>query len=247
MPGTDDLLSLVPERVFDGGDLDCGSGLVLLLRENMQHVPEGGILELRSREPTVGDDLPPWCRMVGHAYLGCLDGAATKRYFVRRGAGDRRDDERLAQDKARARAYEWRTRVRLTGPLHSTVYCRNFAFPVGQPASFEEHDAHPSAVEHVLGALGAALASGLATECARAGIVVDDVELTVRGRLQNVLAHLGLEDGDPAFAAIDVKCFASTLGDEAAVRRAWEEAVRRSPLAATLAKAVPLDLKLAFV
>jgi len=33
-----DLESLRPDRVFDGGDLDCGSGLVLLIRENMLHI-----------------------------------------------------------------------------------------------------------------------------------------------------------------------------------------------------------------
>ncbi len=61
-----DLESLRPDRVFDGGDLDCGSGLVLLIRENMLPVPVGGVLEMRSRERTVRDDLPPWCRMSGH-------------------------------------------------------------------------------------------------------------------------------------------------------------------------------------
>ena len=70
-----DLDGLRPDHVFDGGDLDCGSGLVLLIREHMQRVPEGGVLELRSVETTVTDDLPPWCRMVGHEYLGALPGA----------------------------------------------------------------------------------------------------------------------------------------------------------------------------
>jgi TusA-related sulfurtransferase len=65
-----DINKITPDIVFDGGDLDCGSGLILLIRENMLKVPENGILEMRSREPTVGDDLPPWCRMSGHEYLG---------------------------------------------------------------------------------------------------------------------------------------------------------------------------------
>ena len=70
MPAPTDLAALCPDHVFDGGDLDCGSGLVLLIRESMQRVPPGGVLELRSREPSVRDDLPPWCRMVGHEFLG---------------------------------------------------------------------------------------------------------------------------------------------------------------------------------
>jgi len=80
-----DLGSVEPGHVFEGGDLDCGSGLILLIRENMLLVPEQGILEMRSREPTVKNDLPPWCRMVGHDYLGFLEGDGFTRYFIRPG------------------------------------------------------------------------------------------------------------------------------------------------------------------
>lgn len=54
--------------------MDCGSGLFLLIRENMQKVPVGGMPELQSREPTVTGELPPWCRMVGHNYLETING-----------------------------------------------------------------------------------------------------------------------------------------------------------------------------
>ena len=82
----EDLEGLTADHVFDGGALDCGSGLILLIRQNMQQVPEGGVLELRSLEATVRDDLPPWCRMVGHAFLGELGGSmpGQARFFVRR-------------------------------------------------------------------------------------------------------------------------------------------------------------------
>lgn len=247
-----DIATLTPDRVFDGGDLDCGSGLVLLIREHMLATPVGGVLEMRSREPTVADDLPPWCRMAGHEYLGRLppgekpeDGA---RFFIRRGSATAAaDNAALENDKARAKAYEWRARVRVIGPQKSTVYCRNFAFEAGQPASFEEKDAAPSAVEYVLGALAASLATGFATECGRDGLEADDVEISARGTLVNVLAHLGLEDGDPGFARIEARCFVSTFADEGRVRAAWERAVARSPIAATLAKGCELALTLAIV
>jgi TusA-related sulfurtransferase/uncharacterized OsmC-like protein len=239
-----DLASLRPARIFDGGDLDCGSGLALLIREHMLEVPEGEVLEVRSREPTVRDDLPPWCQLTGHEYLGALEEQNCARYFVRRGA---REDRDLPEDKARAREYEWRARARSTGPMRSTVYCRNFSFDVGQPASFEEKDQHPSAVEYLLGALAGALATGFKTETARDGLEVDDVEISVRGTLENVLAFLGIEEGDPSVARIELKCFASTFDDEAKVREAWERTVERSPLAATLSKAVDLELQVAIV
>jgi len=249
MSDANDLATIRPDRVFDGGDLDCGSGLVLLLRENMLQVPLGGVLEMRSREATVGDDLPPWCRMAGHDYLGRLEGEGCARYFVRRGEKAAAEEERAAleADKSRAKAYEWRARARTTGALESTVYCRNFSFRAGQPASFDDRDAHPSAVEYLLGALAADLATGFATECARSGLTVDDVEISIRGRLGNVLAHLGLEEGDPSFDRIALKCFASTSDDESEVRAAWERTVARSPLAATLRKAVDLETKLGLV
>ncbi|MCB9872467.1 MAG: OsmC family protein [Planctomycetes bacterium] len=240
-----------PDREFDGGDLDCGSGLVLLIRENMLGVPHGGILEMRSVEPTVASDLPPWCRMVGHEYLGSLPGSVVgqSRYFVRRGSGEAaaREAATLQQDKERARNYAWRLRARSTGRQKTTVYCRNFQWSVGQPASFEEHDAHPSAVEAALGALAGDLASGFATACSRAGVSVDDIELTVTGKLHDVMAVLALSEGDPSFAAIDVKLFASTFEEEAHVHALWSETVRRSPLAATLAKATAFTAKIAIV
>jgi uncharacterized OsmC-like protein/TusA-related sulfurtransferase len=248
----DTLSALRAERVFDGGDLDCGSGLILLIRENMLQTPVGQILEMRSREPTVNDDLPPWCRMSGHEYLGRLEGPGYVRYFLRRGEPQTdqaasSDDQALAEDKKKATEYEWRMRVRSTGNLKSTVYCRNFSWDLGQPASFKDKDAHPCAVEALLGALGGALSSGFATDCAREGLDVDDVEITVRGKLHNILAHMGLEKGDPAFAGIEVKCFASTMDDEDKVRQVWNRTVARSPIAATLAKAVDLNIKIAVV
>ena len=246
-----DLEGLAPDHRLDGGDLDCGSGLVLLIREHMSRVPEGGVLELRSRERTVCDDLPPWCRMVGHEYLGRLPGATAdeKRFFVRRGAAAAAQAEAaaLAGDKDRARDYEWRLRARSTGGMRSTAYCRNFAFTVGQPASFEEKDEHPSAVEMLLGALAGDLATGFFTACARAGLQVDDVEITARAGLHNVLAHLGLEEGDPSLEAVVIKVFASTMDDEAKVRAVWDDVWRRSPVAMTLAKAARLDAQLTII
>jgi len=185
--------------------------------------------------------------MVGHQYLGAVHDGPLARYFMRRGGNVAEEQKALERDKEKAREYEWRLRVRATGPLKSTVYCRNFSFDVGQPASFEEKDRHPSAVEVLLGAFAADLATGFANECSRCGLEVDDVEVTVRGRLGNVLAHLGLQEGDPSFRRIEAKCFASTMDDEARVREAWDRTVQRSPIAATLRRAVELDLKLAIV
>jgi 5-methyltetrahydropteroyltriglutamate--homocysteine methyltransferase len=51
---------------FDGGDLDCGSGLLLQIRRRIDPLEQGQLLEIRSTEPSVAEDLPAWCRMTGN-------------------------------------------------------------------------------------------------------------------------------------------------------------------------------------
>ncbi len=242
-----DLASITPDHMFDGGDLDCGSGLILLIRENMLRVPERGIFEMRSSEPTVRGDLPPWCRMVGLEYLGFIEAEGMSRYFIRKTVRAAEQNESLEKDKGRAKDYEWKARARSTGKLKSTVYCRNFSIEVGQPASFETTDKHPCAIEYLLAALVGDLTTGFATECSRSRIEVDDIEMTVSGKLYNVLAHLGLEEGDPSVSSIEMKCFVSSFADEGKVREAWGRTVQRSPLASTLKKAVDIKYKLSIV
>jgi uncharacterized OsmC-like protein/TusA-related sulfurtransferase len=242
-----DLESIRPDIVFDGGSLDCGSGLVLLIRENMLKTPDNGIFEMRSSEPTVKGDLPPWCRMVGLEYLGCIEGDSCTRFFIRRTINAVEETKNLEKDKSRAKDYEWRARARSTGNLKSTVYCRNFSIDVGQPASFESADKHPSAVEYLLAALAGDLTTGFAVECTKSGLSVDDIEMTISGKLSNILAHLGLEDGDPSFASIEIKLFVSSFDDETKLREAWERTFRRSPLASTLKKSVELKVRFSIV
>lgn len=244
---TDEDKSFVPDVIFEGGDLDCGSGLILLIRENIIKTPLEGILEMRSREPTVAADLPPWCRMAGHEYLGKKENDRFTRYFIRRGSAEIEEEKALKEDLEQAKKYEWRLRSRSTGHLKATVYSRNFSFEVGQPASFEEQDKHPSAVEYLFGALAGSLATAFTTECAKENLEVDDIEISLSGSLYNILAHIGIEEGDPSIERIDLKCFASTFDDEEKVNAVWERTVARSPVAATLSKAVELNLQLALV
>ncbi len=50
--------TLPPDVAFDGGDLDCGNGLLLLIRKHIDPLPRGGLLEIRSTEISVDEDLP---------------------------------------------------------------------------------------------------------------------------------------------------------------------------------------------
>lgn len=236
------------DHIFDGGDMDCGSGLILLIRQNMLRVPEGGVLELRSSEPTVSVELPPWCRMVGHEHLQSVeDTPGHWRHFVRRGSGQSAEAGALADDLAKARGYEWRLRARVTGAQEAAVYARNFSWRIGQPASFEERDDHPSAIEAAIGALIADLANGFATLCKQRGLQVDELEANAKARLHSVTAHLGLEEGDPSLASVDATVFVTSPASGSELRAAWEDAKKRSPLLQTFSKAATVETRLAIL
>lgn len=73
-----------PDVTFDGGPLDCGNGLLLLIRRHIDPLPPGGLLEIRSTEPTVADDLPAWCRMTQNALLSVVHADAAWSFLVRK-------------------------------------------------------------------------------------------------------------------------------------------------------------------
>ena len=54
---------------FDGGDLDCGGGLLLLLTRNLRRVEPGEVLAVRTVEPSVPADLEDWARLAGHTVI----------------------------------------------------------------------------------------------------------------------------------------------------------------------------------
>ncbi|WP_028228479.1 sulfurtransferase TusA family protein [Paraburkholderia ferrariae] len=58
-----------PDVSFDGGDLDCGNGLLLLIRKHIDPLDRGQLLEILSTEISVESDLPAWCRMTGNELL----------------------------------------------------------------------------------------------------------------------------------------------------------------------------------
>ena len=112
--------------------------------------------------------------------------------------------------------YTWTTRLRWLGDRATTVYARNNAFTVGPPATFTASDPHPSAVEYLLGALGADLVNGFAAHAERASIPVDALELSLSGRLGNALVYLGVigEEGNPGFSRISGTLYVSADAED---------------------------------
>ncbi len=62
----------LPHVSFDGGTLDCGSGLLLLIRKHIDSMQLGELLEIKSQESSVEEDLPAWCRMTKNELLSCV-------------------------------------------------------------------------------------------------------------------------------------------------------------------------------
>jgi TusA-related sulfurtransferase len=70
----------------DGGALALGGGLLAILRPALDAVEPGGVVALASSNPGVLEDLPAWCRLERHEYLGCEKSAGHDRHLISRGA-----------------------------------------------------------------------------------------------------------------------------------------------------------------
>jgi len=227
-------------HVCDGGNLDCGSGLLLVIRKAMEQVPTGDVLEIRSTELSVCNDLPAWCRMTENPYLGWKQEDATNRFYVQRGGAA----EDVNAELAKARAYRFQARVRWKGDTTATVYARNHSFPIGQPASFDVQDDAPGALEYLLGALGGCLVMGLQIHASRQGVKIEQIELALNAKPDNLLVFLGLEDtGHAGLAEISGTAYVESDAPFSKIQELWEHTVRVSPVTNTLLRDAKLTLR----
>jgi 5-methyltetrahydropteroyltriglutamate--homocysteine methyltransferase len=70
---------------FDGGTLDCGNGLLLLIRKHIDPLRAGQLLEIRSQESSVEEDLPAWCRLTKNELLSCTRLGNERSFLVSKG------------------------------------------------------------------------------------------------------------------------------------------------------------------
>ncbi|MEH7251295.1 OsmC family protein [Neobacillus niacini] len=226
--------------VCDGGDLDCGSGLLLIIKKSMDPLLNGQILEVRSRERSVAEDLPAWCRMVDHEFLGSEPGDNTIRYFIRKGS----NQAELENDLQAAKGYEWSVRTRGDKDLTAKIYSRNHTFIAGQPADFSPNVNAPSAIDYLLASLAACLTVGYKAQASRKNIEIDHVELILKGGLENVLFHMELdEEGSPKMNRISGTFYVSSPEAEDLLEELWCNTLARSPIYQTLHQFITIDIK----
>jgi uncharacterized OsmC-like protein/TusA-related sulfurtransferase len=225
-----------PDAMCDGGDLDCGSGLLLIISNAMDPLPSGGVLEVRSREISVKEDLPAWCRLVGHDVLTTAAGdSGSTSYFIRKKAVD----AVFKQDLEQAKNYVWRARVRGRGGMGAEVFVRNHSFSAGQPASFDTADQAISAIEYLLGSVGACLAVGFQWRASQRGITVRNLEVALQAKAQDILVYLGLQEaGNPGLADVRAVVYVDADAEPDALEELLADTVRRSPVTQTLQNAV---------
>src|SRR4029077_19362484 len=96
-----------PDVSFDGGDLDCGSGLLLLIRRHIDPLARGQILEVRSTEISVEQGLPSWCRFTGNELISWSRTGETRSFLICKGSLSEKTDS-PARDAPRS-ATEQRT------------------------------------------------------------------------------------------------------------------------------------------
>lgn len=77
-------MELLPDgsHLLRGGDLGCAR-LLILLRGEAQSLEDGSVVHLETTDPVAPIDLPVWCRMTGHEYLGPVADEGIPRYGVR--------------------------------------------------------------------------------------------------------------------------------------------------------------------
>ncbi len=81
----DDRHPYLPTVSFDGGELDCGNGLLLLIRQHIDPLPLGALLEIRSTEISVDEDLPAWCRLTNNALISMIKRGKERSFLVAKG------------------------------------------------------------------------------------------------------------------------------------------------------------------
>lgn len=67
-----------PAHLVDGGDRRCVA-LLLELRTHLAGLADGTVVHIITTDPAAPLDLPAWCHLTGHTYLGQLDPTTTAR------------------------------------------------------------------------------------------------------------------------------------------------------------------------
>jgi OsmC-like protein len=142
--------------------------------------------------------------------------------------------------------YTWTLRVGTTSQGGITAFVRKQQFSVGAPVQFDEEYAGITALEYVLGAIGADVVHGLQSLARKRRVAIDHIEAVVQGELNNPLTYLGVvgESGHPGLERVRVKVYLASLAIDEDIQQLWQEMLARSPLVRTFQSAIAFELSL---
>ena len=145
--------------------------------------------------------------------------------------------------------HSWTLRVCRAEPGEANVFTRQHRFRVGAPVSFDQADTAVSALEYVLGAIGADLVNGLQALARKGRIPIEQIEAVVEGELNNPLIYLGVvgEIGHPGLEKVCVRVSLASSATEEALQHLWQKMLASSPLVRTFQAAMQLELSLQVV
>ena len=140
--------------------------------------------------------------------------------------------------------YLWHVRVRSHSGDKAVAYTRRHHFEIGAPVQFDQEYDAVTALEYVLGAIGADVVNGLRALALKRRIIIDDVEAAVSGELNNPLVHLGVvgEAGHPGIETVTVRVYVNSPAERKDVLGLWEEMLSRSPLVRTFSGTIKVEI-----
>jgi hypothetical protein len=145
--------------------------------------------------------------------------------------------------------YTWTLRVSATERGQATVFARQHQFRIGAPVHFDRAYETVTALEYVLGAIGADLVNGLQTLARKRRVAIEQVEAVVEGELNNPLTYLGVvgETGHPGLERVRVRVYLASPEAEPTIQDLWQEMLAISPLVRTFQAAIRFELRLQIV
>ena len=78
-----DLTTLTAAKTVDARAMSC-PGPLLEAKQSIGSVQIGEVLEIWAGDPQTKNDMPRWCKKVGHDYLGDLVADGYERLFLKR-------------------------------------------------------------------------------------------------------------------------------------------------------------------
>jgi len=146
------------------------------------------------------------------------------------------------QDKDKRRQMNIRrARVSWQGGLKARARAGNGVFIVDESIGDGQVET-PTAVEYILGTLGACVVIGFVYLATIRNITIHNLEAALEGELDDIGVFLALSDeGHSGYKRIHLTLYVSTDADEETVKKLFEEAIRRSPVVNTLRNLVDVE------